>query len=239
MASPSDLSTPSSSSSSSPPPHSKIYTKTGDTGSASLYNLQRKPKNSSEFEALGTIDELNSHLGLAREYALVDGNKLSPHLVELQSRLFDLGAAIATPLTTSSETALKRTSFPASFVASLESLIDEYDALLPRLTHFILPSGGLCSAQLHVCRTVCRRAERSVIELKERGDVEDVVVAYLNRMSDLFFVWARYAAMKSGHKETIWIKARKKEEEEEEGDEDKDEKKQKEETSGSSSTTTL
>lgn len=186
----------------------KVYTKTGDKGTSQLFSGERRPKSDSSFQALGDTDELNAQIGVAVEQARVADNVyLPPKLEQIQSRLFDLGACVATPLTTASESKQRRTGlFDEQNVTQLELWIDEMDAELPPLKCFILPSGGgLASTHLHVARAVCRRAERSVVPLVAAGDVDGVVQRYLNRLSDFLFVSARYAALKEGKEETKWV----------------------------------
>jgi|TARA_B110000208_G_C11773126_1_gene431030 ATP:cob(I)alamin adenosyltransferase len=187
-----------------------VYTKTGDAGTSSLYNMHREPKDHEYFHALGDTDELNAHVGVGCEHCRASSMLpvLTERLVEVQSRLFDIGSAIATPLDTSSEKQLKRARFSADHIVTLEGWIDEMDEELPALKNFILPSGGLCSAELHVARTVCRRAERRTVKLARDGKVAAPVAIWLNRLSDFFFVAARYAALKTGNTETVYKKAR-------------------------------
>ncbi|POM80334.1 ATP:cob(I)alamin adenosyltransferase, partial [Phytophthora palmivora] len=186
----------------------KVYTKTGDKGTSQLFSGERRPKNDAVFQALGDTDELNAQIGVAVEQARLAANaSLPPQLEQIQSRLFDLGACVATPLTSASETKQRRTGvFDEANVTQLEHWIDAMDAELPPLKCFILPSGGgLASTHLHVARAVCRRAERSVVPLVAAGDVDGVVQRYLNRLSDFLFVSARYAALKEGKEETKWV----------------------------------
>jgi cob(I)alamin adenosyltransferase len=178
-----------------------------DGGTATLFNGRRSAKASDFFETLGDLDELNAHVGLAREHSLslVCTNGMAGILGEIQSRLLDLGAHVATPRSTSSEAHLQRTRFDgAESVARLERAIDALDARLPALTTFILPSGGLCSAHLHVARTVCRRAERHLQPIVDRQDADPSSLAYLNRLSDFFFVAARTAADFEHRPELLW-----------------------------------
>ena len=185
-----------------------IYTRTGDKGSSSLYNGERRKKTDQVFHALGEQDELCAVIGIAREHCSISKNGLSPHLIEVQSRLFDLGAAVATPTTSkSSETKIKYTSLSSEYTAQLERWIDELDAKLPPLTTFIIPSGGHSSTHLHLARVVCRRAERAVIPLVDNGVVDEEVGRYLNRLSDYLFTAARTAAMREGKDEIEWRKA--------------------------------
>eukprot|EP00689_Sawyeria_marylandensis_P002736 EC824443.1.p1 GENE.EC824443.1~~EC824443.1.p1 ORF type:complete len:224 (+),score=74.55 EC824443.1:39-674(+) len=177
----------------------KIYTKTGDKGFASLYNKERKRKDELDFEALGTVDELNSNLGLARYYCKKEQNKeikvkLHDQLVFLQSRMLDLGSLIATPPDNSSIEKINKVKFKKENVDILEKWIDEMDSNLPNLTNFILPGGSLCASQLHVCRTICRRAERRIVTLYTEGKVHDDALQFMNRLSDFLFMAARYSS---------------------------------------------
>lgn len=184
-----------------------IYTRTGDKGTSSLFNGERREKHDRVFEALGNTDELNAAIGVAKEHCELGENGLSFNLATIQSRMLDIGSAVATPrLNTPSEARINLTSFEESHVQLLESWIDELDATLPPLTNFILPSGGMASAHLHVARAVCRRTERSVVPLVAEGEVEAAVQKYLNRLSDYLFTAARFACMKEGKGETVYQK---------------------------------
>ncbi|KAF0852891.1 mitochondrial cobalamin adenosyltransferase [Andalucia godoyi] len=194
---------------------SKIYTRTGDRGTSGLFNGTRASKDNMFFEALGTTDEVNAVLGVAREYLQSPISSLptsavlatlDEQLSVIQSRLLDLGSAIATPIPTSDSDLLKRVQFPHAHVADIESWIDVWDSQLPPLTNFILPSGGLASAHLHHGRTVCRRAERSVVQLVREDQIPAVVQIYLNRLSDYLFVVARIAAKEHGRPEHVYKK---------------------------------
>lgn len=185
----------------------RIYTRTGDKGMSSLYNGTRRPKYDEVFEALGHTDELNASLGLAQHYSLSDKNGLAEKLTEIQSRLLDAGSSIATPLDTSNEKQVTRTMFPEAEVDKLEAWIDECEAGLPPLKNFILPSGGLASCQLHIARTVARRAERHVMKLVEQEQCPAIVGRYLNRLSDFLFVAARVAAASANQPEIVYKKA--------------------------------
>eukprot|EP00761_Pharyngomonas_kirbyi_P010019 gb/GECH01010037.1/.p1 GENE.gb/GECH01010037.1/~~gb/GECH01010037.1/.p1 ORF type:complete len:257 (+),score=44.90 gb/GECH01010037.1/:1-771(+) len=187
---------------------SSVYTRTGDKGTTSLFTGERRNKDDDVFHALGATDELNALVGLGREYCEQAGIKtLSNRLEEIQSRLFDVGASVATPLSSGREKKIAKVQFSSKHIDHLEEWIDELDASLPPLKAFILPSGGLSSCQLHIARTVCRRAERFVVVLGREGQVDDVVPRYLNRLSDFFFVAARYAAQQEGKKEKEWHKS--------------------------------
>lgn len=237
----------------------RVYTKTGDAGQSSLFNQERRAKDDDLFHALGDIDELNAHVGVARACAYnsrqreqqtsggqesasvaaaasqseeseahshsqsdadaaagnlsATASLLSAQLVEIQSRLFDLGAHVATPRHGSNAAQLRRTAFDDEHVASLERWIDAMEGSLPPLRNFILPGGGPgLSAQLHVCRAVCRRAERRVVSVVGHGDADPVVQRFLNRLSDYMFVAARFAALAEKEPETLWKKPRAKRE---------------------------
>lgn len=183
----------------------RVYTRTGDAGTTSLFNGERRSKDELYFAALGDVDELNAHLGLAREHCGLEGVGIEEQLVEIQSRLLDAGSAIATPQRSSSPERLLRTGFP-DHTAQLEGWIDAMDDTLPALKNFILPSGGVASAQLHVARTVCRRAERALVPLVREGDLDSGVSKYVNRLSDYLFVAARFAAAKAGKAEQVYKK---------------------------------
>lgn len=188
--------------------HAKIYTKTGDAGTSSLFSGERRMKTDSAFQALGATDELNAQIGLAKaicEERNRVGN-LSERLEQIQHQLFDLGAHVATP-PTATEARIKRTAFPDAYTALLESWIDEYDRDLPPLRQFILPSGGMEASALHVARAVCRRAERCLVPLLSEQHIQTHAYTYVNRLSDLLFVMARTAAMRSAAPEVTYRKA--------------------------------
>jgi len=186
---------------------SMVYTRTGDKGSSSLYSGERRLKDDLVFEAMGTTDELNGALGIAREYCIQSNNGLDGVLADIQSRLFDLGAVIATPRSSSSESKISKTPFSEKHAQDLEQLIDHMDSKLPPLTTFILPSGGLASAHLHLARSICRRAERRVVPLVQAGDIEPEAQRYLNRLSDFLFSAARFACYTEGREEAVWQKS--------------------------------
>lgn len=195
----------------------KIYTKTGDGGTSSLFNGERRSKRDAYFCALGAIDELNSHLGLARDLlsaATRDSKQpqsaleeVQLHLYQLQSLLIDLGAAVATPLDRSTAGALARTKFDGNARAQeLEAWIDAADARLSPLRTFIVPGGGYAaSSSLHVARSVCRRAERDLVALKAEGAVLDSgCLMFINRLSDALFVMARTVSSLLGQEEATY-----------------------------------
>jgi ATP:cob(I)alamin adenosyltransferase len=184
-----------------------VYTKTGDKGTSSLYNGERRDKDDAIFSALGDVDELNAAIGLANEFVTSEGVGISEQLTEVQSRLLDVGSAVATPVDASSPAHLSRVIFSGDHAMQLERWIDAMDDELPPLKNFILPSGGLASAHLHVARTICRRAERSVTPLSREGHVSPIVAQFLNRLSDYLFVAARFASLKAGATEHIYKKS--------------------------------
>ncbi len=174
----------------------KIYTRTGDTGETSLFGGGRVPKDDPRIEAYGTIDELNSCVGLAR--ASWPSSPIDAQLHDVQSDLFDIGAHLASPGSD------RFHGVAASRVDDLEHAIDAMDAELPELKQFILPGGSDAAAQLHVARTVCRRAERRVIALGESSPEMRTTITYLNRLSDYFFVAARFANLRHGVEDVPW-----------------------------------
>jgi len=182
-----------------------IYTKTGDDGTTGLLGGTRVKKYELRLEAYGTVDELNSWIGV-----LSSGN-LEPRVCEvlfsIQNKLFVIGSHLATdeskagvkpPLPCSAES-----------IDMLEKEIDRMQEMLPALTNFVLPGGSLYSGYAHVARTVCRRAERKIVELNENVKIQENVIIFINRLSDYLFVLSRYINLKEGKKETLWIKEKK------------------------------
>ncbi|XP_041059184.1 corrinoid adenosyltransferase isoform X1 [Carcharodon carcharias] len=189
----------------------KIYTKTGDKGFSSIFTGERRRKDDNVFEALGSTDELASIIGLAIEFCLEQSHEFEEELYKIQCVLQDVGSNVATPISSARESHLKRTTFSEKPVIELEEWIDQYTEQLPPLTNFILPSGGKCSATLHLARAICRRAERSMVCIVQAGEADHNAARYLNRvflfphrLSDYLFTLARYAAMKEGKKELIY-----------------------------------
>lgn len=173
----------------------KIYTKSGDKGETSLVYGVRVPKTDARVEAYGTCDEANSAIGLGLSYIPREAEWTGFHDVfhVVQTKLFHIGAELATP--SGKEVGWK---IEESDVAFLEKMIDEWDAILPSLTNFVLPGGSPAGAALHLARTVTRRAERQAISVQAGGEVNPVVIRYLNRLSDFLFVAARYVNQKQG-----------------------------------------
>lgn len=177
----------------------KIYTKTGDKGETSLFGGQRVFKDALRVEAYGTVDELNSVLGVVRSENS-DG-RIQEILMQVQNQLFTLGADLATPGSSEGKSIDR---IGSREIDALERAIDAIDPLLKPLKSFILPGGSPTASRLHCARTVCRRAERAVVRLSRSEDVSEGVVIYLNRLSDLLFTLARYANHVAGVQETQW-----------------------------------
>lgn len=177
----------------------KIYTKTGDDGTTSLFSGGRVLKNHLRVEAYGTIDELNSVLGVARAHHAHP--RTDTWITKVQRQLFNLGADLATPLDAKADWVVR---MDAATVAWLEQSIDEMTDELPELKNFILPGGSLAAANIHVARTICRRAERIVVDLQAQEPIGDHVVNYLNRLSDFLFTLARWENMQAGIPEDKW-----------------------------------
>lgn len=181
---------------------SKIYTRTGDRGDTALGDGQRLPKYAPRVEAYGTVDELNATLGMARLYA---GGDMDLALARISNDLFDLGADLCRP----DLAADARAEYPPlrmieAQVARLEAEIDAMNAALSPLRSFVLPGGTALAAHLHLCRTICRRAERLVVALAAGEEVNPVAVKFLNRLSDWFFVAGRIAN-DNGAADVLWV----------------------------------
>jgi len=185
----------------------KVYTRTGDRGETALVGGHRVPKDSLRIEAYGTIDELNSIVGLARvfnEESLDAGEAhrfLDEVLCQVQDELFDLGSELATPPEFFQQGMYR---VGSGEIARLEKLMDKCQKDLEPLKSFILPGGGRVGAYLHQCRTVCRRAERDVLRLSRGEEINSDVIKYVNRLSDLFFVLSRWIAKQTGEPEYLW-----------------------------------
>lgn len=181
----------------------KIYTKTGDDGSTGLNGGKRVQKSELRVSVYGTIDELNSVLGIV--VSLETPEQIKGTLQQLNSLLFVAGSDIATPFENSRSISIERIN--SNNILWLESLIDEYTSQLPELKHFILPGGSQASAFLHLARTVCRRAERLAVELSQREDIGEFIIKFLNRLSDFLFTASRYANHLAGIKDIEWKSA--------------------------------
>jgi cob(I)alamin adenosyltransferase len=180
----------------------RIYTKTGDSGETGLVGGQRVPKDAQRIEVYGTVDELNAFVGLVRLSAAE--NKL-PDLESIfervQHELFNLGSVLAT---LPEDLHPNQPRVNAATIARLERDIDQFNASLPPLRSFVLPGGSRLCAELHVCRTVCRRAERELVKLSHHEEIPHEALLYLNRLSDAFFVWSRWVNPALGVPEAIW-----------------------------------
>lgn len=178
----------------------KIYTRKGDDGTTALGGGQRIDKDALRVQVYGTVDELNSHLGVA--VAAGVSEELQPILAKIQNDLFNLGSDLC--FLESDKESLNLPEIETRHVDDLESLIDRWTKVVGPLQNFILPGGAPSAAQLHVARTVCRRAEREVVTLSRAEPVGHHVVAYLNRLSDALFVMARYENHLRGVAEPLW-----------------------------------
>lgn len=184
----------------------KIYTRTGDRGETGLFGGGRVAKDDRRVEAYGAVDELNAVIGMAIVRLADDGEKeITDRLRLVQADLFNVGAHLATPAPAEGGRAAAHVpDLPDERVANMEAWIDAADSELDPLRAFILPGGGEAAARLHVARTVCRRAERRVISLGRESLVDDRVVVYLNRLSDLLFTLARLANRRHGTADVPW-----------------------------------
>ena len=180
----------------------KIYTKTGDAGHTGLFGGGRVSKDDPRVEAYGDVDELNAFLGTARSVEVMP--RIDEVLVPVQRDLFSIGALLATPDLEKMHDHLAKAQIDDSRIASLEQEIDACDRELEPLRAFIVPGGTPKAAALHVARTVCRRAERRVIHLQKEVEIPQIVVVYLNRLSDLLFTLARIANTRAGAGEVTW-----------------------------------
>ena len=178
----------------------KIYTKTGDKGQTGLIGGNRVSKNDLRINAYGTVDELNAHVGLLRD--LVEDEQVKLNLLEIQDRLFTAGSLLAVG---QKGTKMKLPKLYKENINILESWIDSMDKSLPQMKTFVLPGGHVTVSTCHITRTVCRRAERLIVELSDEVEVSELVVAYFNRLSDYFFTLSRKLTMDLNAEETPWI----------------------------------
>lgn len=178
----------------------RIYTKTGDEGLTGLGGGQRVPKDSQRVETYGTVDELNSHIGVALAIGLSE--RLATELPLIQNELFDLGSDLATPATSQARHPVP--TVESRHIEKLERLIDELNDVVGPLANFLLPGGSPGAAQLHVARTVCRRAERAATTLAREEEIGPTVLPYLNRLSDALFVMARFENHERAVDEPLW-----------------------------------
>jgi cob(I)alamin adenosyltransferase len=185
----------------------KVYTKTGDKGTTALFGGTRVSKNHIRIESYGTVDELNSYLGLLRDQEI---NTIYKHqLVIIQNKLFAVGAVLATPpekeILKNGQRRLKNVGINEADILELESQIDTMEESLPQMTHFILPGGHTTVSYCHISRCVCRRAERLAVTLNESEPIDELVIKYLNRLSDYLFVLARKLSFDLNAEEIKWI----------------------------------
>jgi cob(I)alamin adenosyltransferase len=181
----------------------KIYTKTGDKGETGLFGGKRVKKNSLRIKAYGTIDELNAFIGLA--VIEVTDKSVKKVLLKIQNQLFTVGSDLSTPDTEKNKKlTIERT--PEEYYLSSEKIIDEYNSKLDELKNFILPGGSKGAALLHICRTITRRAERAVVALDSKVKIGNNIIIFLNRLSDLFFVLARFENAVTGTPDIKWSK---------------------------------
>lgn len=185
----------------------RVYTRRGDEGETSLVGGQRVAKDGPRIDAYGVVDELNAFIGTARALAeeMTDRNgkvwPLVPILLRVQHELFNLGSILAT---LPEDVHPKQARVTAADITRLEHEIDKMNHDLPPLRSFVLPGSGLLNAELHQCRTICRRAERMTVSLGRQEQVPPEAVQYLNRLSDALFVWSRWASHVCGEEETLW-----------------------------------
>jgi cob(I)alamin adenosyltransferase len=185
----------------------KVYTKTGDTGTTALFGGTRVPKDHARIESYGTVDELNSYIGLIRDQEIDQHYK--DVLIEIQDRLFTVGAILATPpeneVLKNGQKRLQNLGIIESDIELLEKEIDSMEDSLPQMTHFVLPGGHTTVSYCHIARGVCRRAERLAVHLSHNEPVADIAIKYLNRLSDYLFVLARKLSKELNADEVKWI----------------------------------
>jgi len=185
----------------------KIYTKTGDKGKTSLFGGSRVSKDNIRIESYGTVDELNAQMGYLSD--LITDKSINNDLLKIQNQLFTIGSMLATnPDKITLNSGKDRLSIPKineKDVFYLEHKIDKYNETLSKMTHFILPVGHISVSSCHIARTICRRAERRIVALQDVSFVEEIVLKYINRLSDYLFVLARKLTVLNQVKEILWI----------------------------------
>ncbi|MBF4473517.1 cob(I)yrinic acid a,c-diamide adenosyltransferase [Flavobacterium sp. HJJ] len=185
----------------------KVYTKTGDGGTTALFGGTRVPKDHARIESYGTVDELNSYIGLIRDQEI--NSHYKDVLIEIQDRLFTIGAILATPpekeIMKNGELRLKKLGITEPDIEFLEKEIDTMEEVLPPMTHFVLPGGHQTVSYCHITRCVCRRAERLAVHLSHNEPVAEIAIKYLNRLSDYLFVLARKLSFDLNAEEVKWI----------------------------------
>ncbi|WP_346858169.1 cob(I)yrinic acid a,c-diamide adenosyltransferase [uncultured Draconibacterium sp.] len=178
----------------------KVYTKTGDDGTTGLVGGNRVKKYDLRLEAYGTVDELNASIGIVRSYEMDEDIRVL--LTEIQNKLFNIGSRLASDERGDAMTANLAVKYDD--IEVLEKAIDRFEEGLPELRNFILPGGELSMAQCHMARTICRRAERRIVEFAEQTPVQTEIIKYINRLSDFLFVLARKLGNNNGVEETAW-----------------------------------
>lgn len=186
----------------------KIYTKVGDKGKTMLASGEKVFKYSDRIEAYGAIDELNAFVGELCDYYLTSSpdGEFKTHLKTIQQELFDVGGELATPakfLDTSKQQVVTKDD-----IERLENEIDTFNEQLPPLTNFVLPGGHLLNSKAHICRTICRRAERLIVKLADSEDIREETRIYVNRLSDWFFVFSRLLSKANNAEEVLWNQKR-------------------------------
>jgi len=179
----------------------KVYTKKGDDGYTSLIGGEKVKKNSARICGFGEIDELNVLLGLCATNTEIDKLKIKSKIVKIQNDLFNLGNMLATPAEYMNS---KNPQISENSVKFLEDYIDIYNKKLDSLSSFILPGGSKTSIDFHIARVVCRRCERLIVGMRETDNIDLIIIKYLNRLSDLLFVWGRYSNFILGVEEVLW-----------------------------------
>lgn len=180
----------------------KIYTKQGDKGGTGLLGGFKVKKNHERLEAYGSIDELNSWIGMIRSYPIPQLELNT--LIQIQRRLFMIGSYLAYDVENATETISNLPMINEEHVSCLEKEIDRMNEQLPKLSNFIMPGGDPQSSACHLARTICRRAERRVVALTKTIEVENIIIQYLNRLSDYFFVLGRFTSKKNNTNEILW-----------------------------------
>jgi cob(I)alamin adenosyltransferase len=185
----------------------KIYTKTGDTGTTGLVGGTRLPKHDLRIDCYGTVDELNSYLGLIRDQTISDDSKTT--LIKIQNQLFIIGSLLATDSEKLKDESKRKqlgiTLLKSEAIVFLETEIDTMNSVLPPMTHFILPGGHQTVSFCHIARCICRRAERNISKLNTEQPIQPEILIYLNRLSDFIFVLARKLSKELHAEEIKWI----------------------------------
>ena len=179
----------------------KIYTKSGDKGKTSLIGGKRVSKDDIQIDAYGTIDELNSNLGLLRDYCSIESDK--SFILNIQKDLFIIGSLLAVDYSKKSNE--ERIDFSQNKIILIEKKIDEIDLSLPKMTNFIIPGGHVTVSTCHISRSICRRAERKCIKFAKQFELNNDILIYLNRLSDYLFVLSRKISLDTNTQEIMWV----------------------------------